>query len=195
MVRLHAGRARRRAAEPATTGGGPIGAVAIAPMRRRHLKAVLAIEQQVFPSPWSIGLYLSELAQPATRAYHVAIASGDVLGYGGMMLVAGEAHVTTLAVAPGAQHRGIGRHLMLVLAKEARERACQHLTLEVRVKNTSAQGLYQEFGLVPAGIRKNYYSEVNEDALVMWVHGIDTEQYAQRLAAIEARTTGVADQR
>lgn len=156
-------------------------------MRRRHLKAVVAIEQVIFPSPWSIGLYLSELAQRATRAYYVARSDGLVVGYAGLMLAVGEGHITTIGVSRQFQHRGIGRMLMMRLALTAIERGAQALTLEVRVSNTEAQMLYHEFGFAPAGIRKNYYAEVHEDAIVMWAHGISTAAYAERLHSIEQR--------
>jgi ribosomal-protein-alanine N-acetyltransferase len=156
-------------------------------MRRRDLKGVIAIERRIFPSPWSIGLYTSEIAQPATRAYYVAQVGSELVGYAGEMVVVGEAHVTNIGVAPEWQRHGVGRRLLLTLAREARKRSAQHLTLEVRVSNLSAQALYHEFGFVPAGIRKNYYAEVNEDALVMWAHDIDTETYRLRLDGIEAR--------
>jgi len=184
MFRPHAARtsdAARKAAEAAEPG------IEIVAMRRRHLKAVIVIERRIFPSPWSQGLYLSEIAQPATRAYYVAVVGPDVVGYAGMMVVVGEAHVTNIGVAPEWQRHSVGRRLLLQLAHEARQRAAQHMTLEVRVSNLGAQALYHEFGFAPAGVRKNYYSEVSEDALVMWAHDIDTEEYRQRLEAIEAR--------
>jgi len=162
-------------------------AVEIVPMRRRHLKQVVAIEQQVFPTPWSIGLYLSELAAGPSRAYVVAKVGGEVVGYAGLMLVVGEAHVTTIGVDPPWQRHGIGRRLLLELARIARERGGEDLTLEVRVTNTGAQALYHEFGFAPAGIRKNYYAEVNEDALVMWAHDIQSDAFAARLDEIAAR--------
>jgi ribosomal-protein-alanine N-acetyltransferase len=185
MFRLHSTRARN-AADPSATE--PAEAVLeISPMRRRDLKGVISIERRIFPSPWSIGLYMSEIAQPATRAYYVAYVGTELVGYAGMMVVVGEAHVTNIGVAPEWQRCGVGRRLMLQLAREARLRSAQHLTLEVRVSNVGAQGLYHEFGFAPAGIRKNYYAEVNEDAIVMWAHDIDTETYRVRLDAIEAR--------
>jgi ribosomal-protein-alanine N-acetyltransferase len=186
MFRLPAGRGRAtgKTAEPAEPEGV---VVEIQPMRRRHLKAVIAIEQQIFPSPWSLGLYLSELAQPTSRAYYVARVGAEVVGYGGMMMVVGEAHVTNVGVAPSWQRHGVGRRLLLQLAREAQKRSAQHLTLEVRVTNHGAQALYREFGFVPAGIRKNYYAEVNEDALVMWAHDIDSPEYSSRLDVIERR--------
>ena len=74
--------------------------LAVVPMRRRHLKSVVAIEQQVFPTPWSLSLYLSELTMGATRAYFVAMAGNEVVGYAGLMLAVGEGHVTTIGVSP-----------------------------------------------------------------------------------------------
>lgn len=161
--------------------------IVITPMRRKHLKAVVAIEQQVFPTPWSLSLYLSELTMGVNRAYFVALSGSEVVGYGGLMLAVGEGHVTTIGVAPRWQHNGIGRRLLLVLAETACERGADDLTLEVRVSNTNAQSLYHEFGFAPAGIRKNYYAEVHEDAIVMWAHDIQSEDYRRRLELISAR--------
>ncbi len=185
MFRLHSARSRSAAKDAEAAAAGPM--LEIVPMRRRDLKALIAIERRIFPSPWSIGLYMSEIAQPATRAYYVAYVGTELVGYAGMMVVVGEAHVTNIGVAPEWQRHGVGRRLLLELAREARARAAQHLTLEVRVSNIGAQTLYHEFGFVPAGIRKNYYAEVNEDAIVMWAHDIDTDVYRRRLDAIEAR--------
>jgi ribosomal-protein-alanine N-acetyltransferase len=186
MFRLHSTKVRNTSGDQGA-GGNTQAVLEITPMRRRDLKNVIAIERRIFPSPWSIGLYMSEIAQPATRAYYVASVGTELVGYAGMMVVVGEAHVTNIGVAPEWQRCGVGRRLLLTLAREARRRSAQHLTLEVRVTNVGAQALYHEFGFAPAGIRKNYYAEVNEDALVMWAHDIDTETYRLRLDTIEGR--------
>lgn len=159
----------------------------IEPMRRRHLRSVLAIEGQVYPRPWTLGVFQSELDAAATggRHYVVARLDGDVVGYGGLLFVPGEAHVTNLAVDPAHHRRGIGRRVLLELNRVALERGCSALSLEVRVSNRRAQELYQRFGFVPAGVRKNYYENV-EDAIVMWCHDIDTPEHAARLLALEA---------
>ncbi len=161
--------------------------VRIERMRRRHVRSVLAIEQQVFPRPWSAALYLSEIAQPATRSYHVATVEGAVVGYAGCMVAAGESHVTTVGVDPAWQGRLIGMRVVYEVVAESIRRGATAITLEVRVSNHPAQRLYQRFGFVPAGIRKNYYAEVNEDAIVMWLYDVDTPAYAERLGAIAAR--------
>jgi [ribosomal protein S18]-alanine N-acetyltransferase len=169
--------------------GAPL-EVHLVPMRRRHLRSVLRIESQVYPRPWSLPLFMSELNLRTSRAYYVARVDGSVVGYAGLMLTGDDAHVTTIAVDPAWHRHKIATRLLLNLAREARERGARHLTLEVRMSNTGAQALYKKFGFRPAGIRKNYYMETNEDAMVMWADDIDTDSYAARLAEIEAEVPG-----
>jgi len=166
---------------------GDDAAITVVAMRRKHVRAVVAIEERIFPRPWSHALYLSELASPATRSYLVAIVDSAVVGYAGAMLVAGEAHVTTVGVAPEWHRRGVGIRLLHELVRDVRERGATAMTLEVRMSNVGAQALYQEFGFAPAGIRRNYYPEVNEDGLVMWAHDVDTAAYGERLDRIAER--------
>jgi ribosomal-protein-alanine N-acetyltransferase len=164
--------------------------VQIVAMRRRHLRAVLRIEEQVYPRPWSHSLFLSELALRGTRSYFVARVGREVAGYGGLLLSGEDGHITTIAVDPRWQRHGIGTRLMLALTREAIRRDARHLTLEVRLSNRGAQLLYQRFGFVPVGVRKNYYQETNEDALVMWVHEIDAPEQQVRLDRIERDLPG-----
>jgi ribosomal-protein-alanine N-acetyltransferase len=164
--------------------------VELVAMKRRHLRGVLKIEAQVYPRPWSLGLFLSELALRQTRVYVVAKVGTTVVGYGGLMLVAGDGHVTTIAVDPDWHRQGIGTRLLLALHRAGVAHGCTGLTLEVRVSNEAAQAMYRRFGYAPAGIRKNYYSETNEDALVMWAHDVDLPAHAERLAGIEAELAG-----
>jgi ribosomal-protein-alanine N-acetyltransferase len=164
--------------------------VTIAPMKRRHVRSVLRIEEQVYPRPWTSSLFLSELALRTTRAYFVARVGKDVVGYAGVMISFEDSHVTTIAVDPAWQRRGIATRLLVALARESLVRGAQHLTLEVRISNKGAQDLYRRFGFAPVGVRKNYYPETNEDALVMWVHDIDTPEYARLLTGLEGRVPG-----
>ncbi len=164
--------------------------VVIGPMRRRHLRGVLRIEQQVYPRPWSMGLFMSELGFRGGRVYVVARVGGNVVGYGGLMLVQEDGHITTLAVDPAWHRHKIATRLLLRLSDAAIERGVKNLTLEVRISNQPAQELYRRFVFVPAGIRKGYYVETNEDALVMWAEHIDEPAFAARLAAIEASIPG-----
>ena len=160
----------------------PEDGLVIEPMRRRDLTAIQVIERQVYPQPWSVNVFTSEIemARQGHRHYICAHRSGMLVGYAGMMIVVDEAHVTNIAADPGRQREGIGRRLLAELAWEARRRGCNALTLEVRLSNVAAQGLYHRFGFEPAGIRQRYY-ENTEDAIVMWCRDIDTPEYAARL--------------
>jgi [ribosomal protein S18]-alanine N-acetyltransferase len=164
--------------------------VRVEPMRRRHLRSVLRIEQQVYPRPWSASLFMSELALRSTRAYYVARIGRELVGYAGMMMTLDEAHVTTIAVDPRRHRSKIGTRLLLVLVREAIARGATAITLEVRMSNVGAQDLYRRFGFGPVGVRKNYYQEVNEDALVMWAHEVDQPEYAALLDSIERTVPG-----
>lgn len=170
-------------------------AVVLEPMRRRHLRSVVAIEEQVYPRPWTSALFLAELALGEQRAYVVAKLDGRVVGYGGVMYVLPDAHITTVAVDPAHQGRAIGSRLLGSLCSTAIAAGATALTLEVRVTNAPAIALYQRFGFVPAGARKGYYppppgtSGPAEDALVMWAHDIDRPEFRRRLDAVEASLT------
>jgi [ribosomal protein S18]-alanine N-acetyltransferase len=164
--------------------------VHLLPMRRRHVRAVLRIGQQVYPRPWSASLFHSELALRSTRAYFVARVGRDVVGYAGLMMTLDDGHVTTIAVDPKWHRHKIGSRLLVVLAREAIARGAVSLTLEVRMSNEGAQEMYRQFGFAPVGVRKNYYAETNEDALVMWAHEVQRAEYAELLAGIERRVDG-----
>ena len=151
------------------------------PMTSADLEAVLALEQEIFSHPWTEGILRDELAAPR-RTYLVAEEDGSLVGYGGMMTVADEGHITNLAVAPAARGRGIATRLVLDLAEGALDAGVEHLTLEVRLSNAGARRLYSRFGFAPVGVRKDYY--VDDDALIMWVVDAGDPEYRARLAEI-----------
>jgi ribosomal-protein-alanine N-acetyltransferase len=153
-------------------------------MRRRHLKGVMAIERQVYPRPWSPNLFLSEMNELRNRAYLVARIEKDVVGYGGVMCYGEEAHVTTIAVDPAHHRRKIGTRVLYELVQESIRMGARAVSLEVRVSNWGAQVLYSRFGFRPVGIRKNYYQETGEDALVMWVDNVRSRDYHEELERI-----------
>lgn len=162
----------------------PLPEIEIGRMKRRHLRKVLAIEGRVYPRPWSMSLFLSELAQKATRSYIVARCDGEVVGYSGLMFSLDEAHVTNIAVDPDYHSRKIGSRLLLTQITEAIARGSITVTLEVRVTNLIAQNMYSKFGFNATGFRKGYYIETREDALVMEVPDITSTGYRLRLSAI-----------
>ncbi len=164
--------------------------VRIVPMRRRHLRSVLRIESRVYPVPWSMSLFLSELTLRSTRAYYVAFVGRQLVGYAGLMMTLDDGHVTTIAVDPVWHRHKIGSRLLLALAREALRRGATSLTLEVRLGNKAAQNLYRRFGFRPVGVRKNYYAETKEDALVMWAEDVAGAEYARLLDLIESGIPG-----
>jgi [ribosomal protein S18]-alanine N-acetyltransferase len=164
--------------------------VRLGPMKRRHLRQVMRIEQQVYPRPWSLGVFYSELGhRDGSRCYVVARVGTVVVGYAGLLLADGDGHVTNVAVDPEWHRHKIGTRLMLTLAQQARAGAARSMTLEVRVSNHGAQALYTSFGFSPVGVRKRYYENV-EDAIVMWAHDIDGAEFAARLREIEGAVPG-----
>jgi ribosomal-protein-alanine N-acetyltransferase len=126
----------------------------------------------------------------SSRAYYVARVGRELVGYAGLMMTLDEGHITTIAVDPERHRLKIGSRLLLVVAREAIERGASALTLEVRMSNHAAQDMYRRFGFAPVGVRKNYYQEVNEDALVMWARDVDQPAYREQLERIERSIPG-----
>jgi len=155
--------------------------VLIRPLVEADLPSILRIEQATYPTPWTEGIFRDELAAPG-RVYLVAEENDEVVGYSGLMVILPEAHVTSVTVDPQRRGSRIGTRLMLRICQEALAAGANSLTLEVRVSNRNAQALYQRFGMAPVGVRKRYYKD--EDALVMWVHDIDSPEYRERLEEI-----------
>jgi len=164
--------------------------VHVSPMRRRHLRSVLRIEAQVYPTPWTHGLFVSELALRSTRAYVVARVGRDVIGYAGLMMSLEDGHVTTVAVDPEWHRQGIATRMLVALAREAIARGANALTLEVRLSHRGAQQLYQRFGFTAVGVRKGYYADTGEDALIMWSHNVDDPDYLALLERLERGVPG-----
>lgn len=156
--------------------------VTISPLRRRHLDTVVDIERAAHPTPWSRRLFEGELGR-TDRHYVVARVGDRVLGYAGLIVLAGDGHVATIATDASVRRRGLATALLLELVDEAIRRRVEALTLEVRVGNDAAQALYRRFGFVPAGVRRRYYGD-GEDAIVMWANDLDDPLFQNRIEAI-----------
>jgi ribosomal-protein-alanine N-acetyltransferase len=151
-------------------------------MTAADVPAARALEVASFDEPWSERVLRDELEAPG-RAYVVAEDPvGRVVGYAGLMVAVGEAHVMTIAVDPEHRGRGIGTRLMLAVARAGLDAGAEHLTLEVRATNERALRLYERFGFRPAGMRPNYYRD--GDAVVMWALDIAAPEYQARLDRI-----------
>ena len=144
--------------------------VSIRLMEERDLDAIMEVETQCFTLPWSREAFYNELHQNRFAHYLVLEEDGKVIGYCGAWLVVDEAHITNIAVLPAYQGKGFGEVLLSSMIAECKERAIERMTLEVRASNHVAQGLYKKLGFAEGAIRKNYYSDNQEDAIVMWVN-------------------------
>ncbi len=145
-------------------GGTP---VSIRPMRTSDLDRVCAIEEEIFPCPWSRTSFQDELTTNRCVFPWVAEKAGDVVAYLVSWLVEDELHIGNIAVAPSLQGEGVGRALFAHCLERAVERGVTRATLEVRVSNTRAIALYEGHGFIPVAMRKGYYSDTGEDAVVM----------------------------
>lgn len=163
----------------------PAQLVTIAPMRRRNVRSIVRIQAQHPHTGWSVGLWLAELRRELDRVYVVASIGRELVGYGGLLVQHEDAHVTTIGVDERRHDQRIASRMLLVLVRAAIAAGAQNLTLEVRATNEAATKLYRRFGMAPAGIRKNYYADLGEDALIMWAHEIEGDEYARRLDGIE----------
>jgi ribosomal-protein-alanine N-acetyltransferase len=167
----------------------PAETLSIEPMRRTDLEAVLRIDKRCFPTPWLPGAFLTELSNRAA-CYLVARCGQEIVGYGGQWVIMDEAHITTLAVAPQHQGRKIGERLLVALIEEAILQHASHITLEVRESNRAAQRLYRKYGFHEAAVRKSYYTDNGENAIVMWAVEINTPRYQQQLRALRQNLQG-----
>jgi len=129
------------------------------------LPQVIAVERRAFPTPWSLAMFVLELSKSSGVSL-AALVDGRVVGYVVCSRYADVWHVMNVAVDPDRRRRGIGRALLEQLLAEVGEHAS--LTLEVRRTNIAAMKLYEDLGFRPAGIRRRYYQDNGEDALVMW---------------------------
>ncbi len=143
--------------------------IEVVPMKLEDLNEVLAIEALAFSTPWSRNSFLYELLENE-RAFYLTAKNeyGRIMGYVGMWVVFDEGHITNLATHPQYRRQGVARRLMDQLIAASKERGVRYLTLEVRRTNSEAQELYQKMGFVHMGVRRKYYLDNNEDALIMW---------------------------
>ena len=135
----------------------------------RHIKQILEIENMCFSVPWTEASYAAEF-EDGLAHYFVALLDGGVIGYCGYWEIVGEGHITNVAVHPGYQKHGVGSGLMGKLINYAFKSGIRSFTLEVREDNIPAVRLYNKFGFVSMGIRKNYYQKEKKHALIMWKH-------------------------
>lgn len=137
-------------------------------MAAEDLVGVALLERLSFQSPWPIQSFVEELDNPV--AYYLLAVDGEtVVGYAGAWIIVDEAHITNVAVLEAYQRQGLGVRMMREMMQVSKRRGARSMTLEVRTSNMAALALYQKLGFVSAGIRKNYYEDTQEDAMIMWL--------------------------
>lgn len=138
-------------------------------MVEQDIPSVVAIEEEAFATPWTVEIFEHEMNGNAYAHYIVAVEEEEVIGHCGMWIVLDECHITNVAVRKRLRGHGIGEKLMFEAIELCKEMNVKLMTLEVRMSNHTAQNLYRKLGFQDGGIRKNYYTDDRENALVMWV--------------------------
>lgn len=149
----------------------------IVKMSQEHIDDVVGIEESCFYIPWSKKDFEREINENKMAIYYVAVLDQRVVGYAGMWHVVNEGHITNVAVLEPFRRMGVGDALVSKLIEIAEELEMIGITLEVKISNSSAQKLYSKYGFRPEGIRKKYYSDTGEDAVIMWKYFENYENY------------------
>ncbi len=139
----------------------------IRPARVSDLPSILAIEREAFPTPWSEEDFRQEFRKPYSYFWVAVNKEGEVIGYICFWLVADEMQLANLAVQKAWRRRGIGQSLLRLALKVARLRGARRAILEVRENNLPAIRLYRRLGFQIEGVRRAYYRDTGEDALLM----------------------------
>jgi ribosomal-protein-alanine N-acetyltransferase len=132
------------------------------------LDAIERIERMSYPTPWSRSMFASELAKPSSLSLGAVDETGRLVGYLVLSRYVDAWHVMNVAVAPESRRQGIASALLRRLLDQTKDDGQRGYTLEVRVSNLGAISLYQRFGFRPKGVRRGYYTDNREDALIMW---------------------------
>ena len=157
----------------------------ITPMRLHDVADVLHVESLCFPTPWPRNAFHNELTENKLAHYFVGRFDDTVVGYGGLWVILEDAHITTVAVDPAHQRKRFGEQLLICLIEEAITRGARWITLEVRESNTAAQSLYKKYGFTVVSTRRGYYSDNDENALVMWAGNLKGTIYQNRLKTLK----------
>ncbi|MBV8153242.1 MAG: ribosomal protein S18-alanine N-acetyltransferase [Candidatus Eremiobacteraeota bacterium] len=162
----------------------------IEPMRSDDIPAVLGIETLSFTTTWPANAFSNELSANKLAHYYVGRVDEKIVAYGGIWVILEDSHITTIAVQPEFRGRGLGEQMLIHLLDEAMTRGASWITLEVRETNDVAQRLYRKYGFTNVSVRRAYYSDNNENAVVMWAGNLRGQLYRNRLRALRAALYG-----
>jgi ribosomal-protein-alanine N-acetyltransferase len=167
----------------------------ISAMTLSDIAAVLRIETLSFVSSWPPNAFANEINENKLAHYYVGRLDGTIVAYGGIWVIMEDSHVTTIAVHPDLRGRNYGEEMLLHLLERAIDQGASWITLEVRESNESAQNLYKKYGFTVVSTRRGYYSDNNENALVMWAGNLRGTLYANRLRVLRAALEEVVRER
>lgn len=136
-------------------------------MKEEDVPFISRLEEETFSMPWSAASFLQMIEKEDAR-YYVAEEDGKLLGGCGLLLIAGEGNITNVVVAPEARRKGVAMGMLTHLLAAGDREGLTAYTLEVRISNQAAIGLYEKLGFVSEGIRPNFYEKPTEDAMIMW---------------------------
>ncbi len=142
----------------------------IVPLELKHVDGVAEVDRLSFALPWSRDSFEAEVSQNDFARYVVAVSDDQVIGYAGVWIIAGEGQITNIAVHPDFRGMGAACKMLEALIDICIAESVRDMTLEVRVSNTPAINLYKKYGFAEEGIRKQFYEDNKEDALIMWKH-------------------------
>lgn len=154
--------------EDKRTGKDGLTKIKIRRMTSEDALAAAALEKECFSEPWSENAYLSTLANENAIYLAAETESGELAGVCGVLDILGEGDINNVAVAKAFRRQKIGERLFAELLRRGKEKGITAFTLEVRASNEPALGLYNKFGFVPEGRRKDFYKNPREDALILW---------------------------
>lgn len=146
--------------------------VSFVPLAPEHIDEIMAIEAESNESPWSRKAFEQEVGH-RLGVFLVALTGKKVVGYAGAWIVADECHITTIAVSPDERKKGLGARLMTEVLARSKEKGAACATLEVRAGNVAAIALYRSLGFAEAGLRRKYYPNNDEDAVIMWRNDLE----------------------
>lgn len=155
-------------------------------MKREDIPRVMEIERECFATPWHESAYITEVTNRSAY-YIVACVDLNIVGFAGMWTIVDEAHITTLGVGRASRGMKIGELLLVALLDEAMRRHARRATLEVRQSNEIAQNLYRKYGFAPIAIRRGYYTDNNENAIIMWIDNMTTTVYIEKYRVLKQR--------
>jgi ribosomal-protein-alanine N-acetyltransferase len=142
--------------------------IKVVPMTFDHIDDIMIVENLSFSIPWSKNAFVEEITKNSFAFYYAGVFGGKAVGYGGMWQVFDEGHITNIAVHPEFRKIGIASSILKHMIGESIKKGVKKMTLEVRSSNVSALRLYQKYGFINEGIRKSYYADNGEDAIIMW---------------------------